>query len=177
MHPYEMYQTLIERREDRLMKIRPGTLYHAVNRLLGQHLISEEGTEGAGNRPERTNYSIEPGGYQALREHLSELLREVVNEYPGFRRGVAEAHHLTKEEVTALLTERADALAEEIADLEANSSALVSRGLPRALWLDIGYDLEILAAQLKWVRRTIRELQSDELPWADYSGLIANHPY
>ena len=28
MHPYEMFQTTVERREDRLAKIRPGTMYH-----------------------------------------------------------------------------------------------------------------------------------------------------
>ena len=33
MHPYEMFQTTIEREEDRLTKIRPGTLYHTVDRL------------------------------------------------------------------------------------------------------------------------------------------------
>ncbi|AJT40831.1 PadR family transcriptional regulator [Psychromicrobium lacuslunae] len=176
MHPYEMYQTLIERREDRLMKIRPGSLYHAVDRLLTQGLISQEGTEREGNRPERTNYSIESNGYQALREHLSGLLREVKNEYPDFRRGVAEAHNLSKEEVVELLSERAAALVEEIEDLQENSAGLVSLGLQRALWLDIGYDLEVMQAQLNWVRRTIDELKSDELPWTDYSRLMANHP-
>lgn len=176
MHPYEMYQTLIERREDRLMKIRPGSLYHAVDRLLSQGLISQEGTEREGNRPERTNYSIEPGGYQSLREHLSELLREVKNDYPDFRRGVAEAHNLSKDEVVGLLRERAATLLEEIEDLEANSAGLISLGLQRALWLDLGYDLEILQAQLNWVRRTIRELEGDELPWTDYSRLMAHHP-
>lgn len=29
-HPYEMYQVLMARHEDRLVKVRPGTLYHAV---------------------------------------------------------------------------------------------------------------------------------------------------
>ncbi|BAS16724.1 transcriptional regulator protein [Arthrobacter sp. Hiyo8] len=29
MHPYEMYQLLMARHEDRLVKVRPGTLYHA----------------------------------------------------------------------------------------------------------------------------------------------------
>ena len=27
MHPYEMYQLLMARHEDRLVKVRPGTLY------------------------------------------------------------------------------------------------------------------------------------------------------
>ena len=33
MHPYEMYQILLLRKEDRIVKVRPGSLYHAVNKL------------------------------------------------------------------------------------------------------------------------------------------------
>ena len=33
-HPYEVFQEMLKRREDRLVKVRPGTLYHAVNRPL-----------------------------------------------------------------------------------------------------------------------------------------------
>ena len=53
MHPYEMYQLLVARHEDRLVKVRPGTLYHAVGRLEEQGLVEATGTEREGNRPER----------------------------------------------------------------------------------------------------------------------------
>ena len=36
MHPYEMYQLLLERHEDRFVKVRPGSLYHSVERLQGR---------------------------------------------------------------------------------------------------------------------------------------------
>ena len=39
MHPYEMFQLTIDRREDRLLKVRPGTMYHTVDRLSAQELI------------------------------------------------------------------------------------------------------------------------------------------
>ena len=45
MHPYEMYQLLIARHEDRLVKVRPGTLYHAVGRLEDQGLVTATGTD------------------------------------------------------------------------------------------------------------------------------------
>lgn len=51
MHPYEMYQLLIQRRDDRLVKIRPGSLYHTVDRLERQELVVALGTEREGNRP------------------------------------------------------------------------------------------------------------------------------
>ncbi|WP_394940928.1 PadR family transcriptional regulator [Psychromicrobium sp. YIM B11713] len=176
MHPYEMYQTLIERREDRLMKIRPGSLYHAVDRLLGQGLIEQQGVEREGNRPERTNYSIKPGGYQALRQHLSGLLREVVVEYPAFRQGVAEAHNLPKDEVIELLGERKAKLKAEIEELTETCAKFTAQELNRALWLDFGYQLNILQAQMSWISRTLIELENGELPWTHYSRLMAKHP-
>ncbi|AHD23593.1 hypothetical protein Y013_03505 [Rhodococcus pyridinivorans SB3094] len=51
-------QFLLRRREDNLIKLRPSSLYHTVSRLAESGLIRQEGTERAGNRPERTTYSI-----------------------------------------------------------------------------------------------------------------------
>ncbi|NYE94125.1 DNA-binding PadR family transcriptional regulator [Psychromicrobium silvestre] len=176
MHPYEMYQILIERREDRLMKIRPGSLYHAVDRLLAQGLIQAEGTEREGNRPERTTYSILPSGYRALGDSLSVLLREVAEEYPAFRRGVAEAHNLPKQDVLGLLRERESKLQESLEDLESNSAALVARGLERQLWLDVGYDIEMQKAEINWINRTISELEGGDLEWTAHSRFLADNP-
>ena len=61
MHPYEMYQLLLEREEDRVLKVRPGTLYHAVDRLARDGLVRPLHTEREGNRPERTTYAVTPG--------------------------------------------------------------------------------------------------------------------
>ena len=30
MHPYEMFQTMLARHDDRVVKVRPGSLYHTV---------------------------------------------------------------------------------------------------------------------------------------------------
>jgi DNA-binding PadR family transcriptional regulator len=39
MHGYEMFQTLTARHADRMLKVRPGSLYHVVNRLTGEKLF------------------------------------------------------------------------------------------------------------------------------------------
>ena len=67
MHPYEMYQLSLQRRDHRLVKIRPGTLYHAVRRLGESGLVAALGTEREGNRPERTTYEITDAGRDQLR--------------------------------------------------------------------------------------------------------------
>jgi hypothetical protein len=35
MHGYEMFQTLVERHADHIVKVRPGSLYHAVYEITG----------------------------------------------------------------------------------------------------------------------------------------------
>jgi DNA-binding PadR family transcriptional regulator len=58
MHGYEMFQTLTTRRDHRIVKVRPGSLYHVVARLAEHGLIRPSGTGRAGNRPERTTFEI-----------------------------------------------------------------------------------------------------------------------
>lgn len=94
MHPYEMYQPLMARHEDRLVKVRPGTLYQAVGRLAERGLVETAGIDREGNRPERTTYRITPAGREALTERLQDMLAQPVNEYPTFPLAVAEAYNL-----------------------------------------------------------------------------------
>uniref|UniRef100_UPI002457CCC0 PadR family transcriptional regulator n=1 Tax=Nocardia brasiliensis TaxID=37326 RepID=UPI002457CCC0 len=101
MHPYEMYQLLIARREDVLVKVRPGSLYHTVARLAEQHMVQSEGVDREGNRPERTTYRITEGGRTALRARIAEIVRYPAPEYPMFPVALAEAHNLPKDDVGA----------------------------------------------------------------------------
>src|SRR3954447_10538864 len=74
MHPYEMYQTLVHRREDRNVKVRPGSLYHAVDRLAREGLVDAVGVDREGKRPERTSYAITAGGRRALDDRVATML-------------------------------------------------------------------------------------------------------
>ncbi|MGW5323905.1 PadR family transcriptional regulator [Rhodococcus pyridinivorans] len=71
-------QFLLRRREDNLIKLRPSSLYHTVSRLAESGLIRQEGTERAGNRPERTTYSITEAGAATVRARLAEIIRRPV---------------------------------------------------------------------------------------------------
>ncbi|NKX50858.1 PadR family transcriptional regulator, partial [Arthrobacter deserti] len=106
MHPYEMYQLLLERWEDRVVKVRPGSLYHTVDRLAGQGYLRATGTRRAGNRPERTTYEITGEGRAILLGHLRELLAVPVNEYPRFPLALSEAHNLPRQTVIELCGQR-----------------------------------------------------------------------
>src|SRR5690625_5147481 len=116
MHPYEMYQLLLERHEDRVVKVRPGSLYHVVERLEQRGLVEATGTERAGNRPERTTYAITETGGSTLVTWIDESLREPVNEYPIFPLALSESHNLSASEAIAAIEKRIDLLEEILAE-------------------------------------------------------------
>ena len=83
MHPYEMYQLSMQRRDHRLVKIKPGTLYHAVRRLAESGLVAVVSTEREGNRPERTTYEITDAGRDQLQSSVALMLAQVARGVPG----------------------------------------------------------------------------------------------
>ncbi|MDI9897038.1 PadR family transcriptional regulator [Rhodococcus sp. IEGM 1381] len=165
MHPYEMYQLLLERKEDRIVKIRPGSLYHVVARLHGQELIAEVGTDRGGNRPERTTYEITPAGRRVLVDRLAEILRSPVREYPQFTLGLSEMHNLPASEAIALLRARTENLAREIEELSGFQRLAGERTVSEIYWAGIDYNYHMLAAEMKWLTSYIDRVDSGELEW------------
>lgn len=165
MHPYEMYQLLLERKEDRIVKIRPGSLYHAVARLHGRELITEVGTDRGGNRPERTTYEITPSGRRVLVDRLAEILRSPVREYPQFTLGLSEMHNLPASEAIALLRARTEDLAREIGELSGFQRLARERNVSEIYWAGIDYTYHMLDAEVKWLTSYIDRVDSGELEW------------
>ncbi len=165
MHPYEMYQLLMARHEDRLVKVRPGTLYHAVGRLEESGFVEATGTEREGNRPERTTYRITSAGHQALDARLQAMLSTPVNEYPLFPHAIAEAHHLPAAVVMELLEERLVALSADLDFLVHAEAAVTAKGLDRKYWIDITYQQAMRRTEIAWIRGLLEELGNGQLPW------------
>jgi DNA-binding PadR family transcriptional regulator len=169
MHPYEMYQLMLQRREDYIVKVRPGSLYHTVTRLAEQNLVYAEGTNRAGNRPERTTYRITEAGRTALRTRIAEILRKPVNEYPIFPVAISEAHDLPADEVIELLTERIGRLDTSIAEMDAVLNWLPVKRVPRRYWMDVEYLRAQADSEITWLRRIVRELRDGTLEWEKYT--------
>lgn len=167
MHPYEMFQVLMARHEDRLVKVRPGTLYHAVGRLEANGLVEATGTEREGNRPERTTYRITLAGHDALDAGVKAMLSTPVNDYPVFPHAIAEAHHLPKEVVAGLLEQRLGALGADLDFLVSAETAVRAKGLDRKYWLDITYQQALRRTEIAWIRGLLEELGSGILPWGE----------
>jgi DNA-binding PadR family transcriptional regulator len=165
MHPYEMYQLLMARHEDRLVKVRPGTLYHAVGRLEEQGLVDATGTDREGNRPERTTYRISQAGREALTRRLQDMLADPVNEYPSFPLAVSEAYNLPAGVVVELLDRRLSGLQGQLDFLDAGEARVREKGVDRKYWIDIEYQQAMLRTEIGWIRGLQDQLGSGQLPW------------
>lgn len=166
-HPYEMYQTLLQRSEDRLVKVRPGSLYHTVDRLAKQNLVRATGTEREGNRPERTTYEITDEGTYALGERVAEIVATPVNEYPEFPLGLGEAHNLPVETVIALLRKRVGLLRADILVLDQAIQTIRAKRLPAKYWMDVRYLRATAEADIAALDDLIDDLDSGAISWAE----------
>jgi DNA-binding PadR family transcriptional regulator len=167
MHPYEMYQTLVQRSEDRMVKVRPGSLYHTVDRLAEQGLVRATGTEREGNRPERTTYEVTEHGGLALSERVTEILATPINEYPEFPLALGESHNLPVETVIQLLRNRISLLRADLAFMEAGIRDLEAKKLPRKYWINVQYARTLREVEVTWLESLIDDLESGELSWSE----------
>ncbi len=167
MHPYEMYQTLIQRSEQRVVKVRPGSLYHTVDRLESQGYVRATGTEREGNRPERTTYEITEAGHLILGERISEIIATPINQYPEFPVAIGESHNLPLETVIHLLRNRLVLQRADLETIEAGIRDLEERQVPRMYWIDVDYTRTLARVELTWLENLIDELETGTLPWVD----------
>jgi DNA-binding PadR family transcriptional regulator len=149
MHGYEMFQTLVERHADRIVKVRPGSLYHVVDRLTEEKLIRRAATTRAGKRPERAVYEITDAGVEALQERVAQLVAAPVHEFPQFAVALAEIDTLGDDAAAAAVDDRVEALETRAAEI----MALRDAGVTRAGYLvAFDYLLATMHAELTWLR-------------------------
>ncbi|MDN5854562.1 MAG: PadR family transcriptional regulator [Actinomycetia bacterium] len=165
MHPYEMYQLLLDRHEDRVVKVRPGSLYHVVERLENRGLVEATGTERAGNRPERTTYAITDAGSTALVDWVDETVTEPINEYPIFPVALSESHNLPKDQALIALGARIDRLDELIAELDDLVAYARESEVPEGYWLAADYMRAVQTAERDWLRATVTRIEEGGLAW------------
>jgi DNA-binding PadR family transcriptional regulator len=164
MHPYEMQRLIRERRKDKFLDLKRGSLYHAIGRLRAAGLIEAVATLRDGRRPERTVYRLTGAGRDELVTWLRELLAIPVHEPSQFFAAVSLIVYLPPKDVLKELSERAGRLEAEIAGLDASLRELVPR-IGRLVVLETEYTRAMRQAELAWVRSLIAELQARSLWW------------
>jgi DNA-binding PadR family transcriptional regulator len=165
MHAYEMYQLLLQRRNDRLVKVKPGSLYHTVERLAGQELVRATGTERSGNRPERTTYEITDAGRKALESRVQSGIETYTYEYPLFPVVLSEAHNLETGDVVTRLCRRLCELDLLIDEFEAAIVDVTTRQVPEPYWLAADFNRAVLIAERDWLTTLLQRIESKELSW------------
>ncbi|WP_144762366.1 PadR family transcriptional regulator [Curtobacterium sp. 9128] len=165
MHPYEMFQTMLQRREDENVKVRPGTLYHQIGRLVDLGYAEALGTAREGNRPERTTYAITDHGRDALEAGLRRMVAEPADEYPEFHIAVSHVDNLSADDVVTALRARVQALTARRDEYDAAATSLQDKRLAERFWLDLSYVRAMLTAQIEWLSATAERVASGDIPW------------
>jgi DNA-binding PadR family transcriptional regulator len=164
MHPYEMMRLMRYRRDDRLVTITNGTMYHTVGRLERAGLVTEIGVDRDGNRPERTTYSVTAEGSAAVREWVRRELPRV--DHPAeFRIALAEAHNLDRDEVVALLGARREALVDELDQHTTGLADALEKGVPGQYMVEVERQGLVLRADLDWLDALVLRLTDPGFAW------------
>lgn len=163
MHPYEVAQTLRARANHESIRLNYGSLYGVVEALEKRQLIRARETVRAGRRPERTTYEITDAGMREMSDWLSELVATPMKEYLQFEAALSLLPALPPDEAVAGLRQRAETLVIEIALVDGAVEAARSQGLPRLFALESEYVQTVRRAELDYVERLAKDIESGEL--------------
>ena len=167
MHPYEVAQTLRQRAKQESVRLNYGSLYAVVETLEKNGFIKATGTVREGKRPERTVYEITDDGSREMDDWLTELIGVPTKEYPAFMAGLSFVPALDPDDALMALKSRADALAFKLASLRGAMGAATKAGLPRIFELEAEYEEAQLAAELKFVKALVKEMEDGTLEGLD----------
>ncbi len=164
MHPYEMQQLLAQRRKDKVLGLKRGSLYHAIGRLERWGLIQTVGTGRDGQRPERTTYEISEEGRTSLSTRLHFLLADVRWEASSFMASMSFLVYLPAGDALTHLQQRIERLE---AAIEAGEKELrsVEGRVGRINLLESEYALTLQRAELAWVTGLVDDLKKGRLTW------------
>lgn len=166
-HPYEINQILMHRRRDKVIKIRPSSLYHAIDRLEKDGYIASLGCGRDGNRPERTTYVLSELGKQVLSERLAQMLAKPAPEFPEIDFALSEAHGLNRGEVAELIGNRIEIQQALVQELQETYDEWVGKPTPRQYFIHIPYRIRMLQAEIEWLSELRHELDSGQIEWLE----------
>jgi len=164
MHPYQMQRLLRERREDQVLGLKRGSLYHAIHRLTRSGLIEVVETGRQGRRPERTTYRLAAHGERELVRRLRERLATPQADPSEFMGSISFLVHLSPKDAAAQLELRRETLERQREGLAAGLR-MVRRNVDRVHLIEIEYQIAMIEAELEWMRGRISELRSGRFSW------------
>jgi DNA-binding PadR family transcriptional regulator len=165
MHVYRIQKLLEHQAKDRVVNVRSrASLYQTLERLMRLGLVEVHETVRLEGAPDRIVYAITDAGRETAAEWLREMLRETGSEFPEFIVAVSLLFGLPPDQAVDQLSQRADRLAEQLAETEQAIAA--SPEVPRLFLLEEEYRRTMLGAELGWVRGLLDDLRSGRLTWS-----------
>jgi DNA-binding PadR family transcriptional regulator len=166
MHVYRMQKRLEQTGKSRVVNVRArASLYQTIERLLRLGLVEVRETARTEGLPDRTVYALTEAGRDTATEWLRETLRTTGGEYPEFITAVSILFGLAPDDARRQLELRAEKLAAELAETEAELAA--HPDLPRLFLLEEEYRRAVLDAELSWVRAVIEDIRAGRLGWSE----------
>jgi DNA-binding PadR family transcriptional regulator len=173
MHPYEMAQLMRERYVDNRVKLKAGSLYHTVERLLQNGFVEVVDTQRDGRRPERTVYAMTEPGKDAFQERAREMLGDIAEEYPQFLSGLAVIDDLGADIALVELEHRVTRLRAGLASDQVILKRLATDGTPEIYWLDFRYLAAQRAFEFEWAEQLLTDLSSGRIRFQDTENTLS----
>jgi DNA-binding PadR family transcriptional regulator len=164
MHAYRIQKLIKQTGKERVVNIQQrASVYQTIDRLARLGLLRVKETERAEGTPERTVYEITPAGRDTAKSWLREMLSAPDARFPEFAAAVSVVMMLEPADAREQLEHRIEAIATELADVDATISD--AAGVPRLFLLEEEYRRAVLSAQLTWTREVVADLRSGQLGW------------
>ena len=162
MHPYEMSTTLRHRSKEESIRLNYGSLYAVVESLRKKGLITARETLREGNRPERTVYELTDDGVTAMRDWLSEMLRDPTPQFTDFEAALSLMGAIPPDEALALLKLRLKAL--RITSNQYDGvRAHLPEGFPALFMVEGDYSEAVRRAEIAFVEKLVDDIEHDRL--------------
>jgi DNA-binding PadR family transcriptional regulator len=162
MHPYEMSTTLRHRSKEDSIKLNYGSLYAVVESLRKKGLVEAGETRREGNRPERTTYELTDEGERAMREWLTEMLRDPSPQFTDFEAALSLMGAIPPDLALDLLRQRLEALVKESARQQ-GLRAMMPDEFPEIFTVEGDFAQHIRQAEIEFVRSLVDKLSSGHL--------------
>jgi DNA-binding PadR family transcriptional regulator len=170
-HAYEMHRLIIDTHKDFVTGL-PRSMYHAVDRLLRDELISVHDVRRDGPRPERTVYALTDAGRTALRERVERLLVVPDPDTTLLVAALSFVAVLPREQAVRSMRARIDTLTERIGHLD-DGLGTVSPTVPRLLLVEGEFERARMEAERSWMAAFVDDIEHRRLPWLDkLDGLL-----
>jgi DNA-binding PadR family transcriptional regulator len=162
MHPYQMSTTLRHRSKEESIRLNYGSLYAVVESLRKKELITAREAVREGNRPERTVYELTPAGVTAMREWLSEMLRDPSPQFTDFEAALSLIGAIPPDEALALLKLRVKAL-RIVSNQYDGVRAHLPEGFPALFMVEGDYSEAVRRAEITFVEQLVDDIEHDRL--------------